>query len=35
MIGVSKVNEHELRGGARYVGGKVEKAVGDVVERHD
>jgi len=29
------VNEHELRGGARYVGGKVEKAVGDVVERHD
>jgi len=29
------VNEHELRGGARYVGGKVEKAVGDVVESRD
>ena len=29
------MNEHELRGGARYVGGKVEKAVGDVVESRD
>ena len=29
------MNEHELRGGARYVGGKVEKAVGDVIESRD
>lgn len=29
------MNKHELHGGARYVGGKVEKAVGDVAERRD
>lgn len=29
------MNKHELRGGARYVGGKVEKAVGDVVDSRD
>ncbi|MGE7207269.1 CsbD family protein [Sphingomonas sp. NPDC019816] len=29
------MNKHELHGGARYVGGKVEKAVGDVVDSRD
>lgn len=29
------MNKHEVHGGARYVGGKVEKAVGDVAERRD
>jgi uncharacterized protein YjbJ (UPF0337 family) len=29
------MNKHELHGGARYVGGKVEKTVGDVAERRD
>jgi uncharacterized protein YjbJ (UPF0337 family) len=26
------MNKHELHGGARYVGGKVEKAIGDAVD---
>ncbi|MBW6525774.1 CsbD family protein [Sphingomonas sp. RHCKR7] len=29
------MNKHELHGGARYVGGKVEKAVGDAVDSRD
>ncbi|MEH3101928.1 CsbD family protein [Sphingomonas adhaesiva] len=29
------MNKHELHGGARYVGGKVEKAVGDLVDSRD
>jgi uncharacterized protein YjbJ (UPF0337 family) len=29
------MNKDEFQGGARYVGGKVEKAVGDVVESRD
>ncbi|WP_230483211.1 CsbD family protein [Sphingomonas sp. Leaf21] len=29
------MNKHELRGDARYLGGKVEKAVGDVVDSRD
>jgi ElaB/YqjD/DUF883 family membrane-anchored ribosome-binding protein len=29
------MNKHEVHGGARYLGGKVEKAVGDVVEKRD
>ncbi|MEH3120418.1 MAG: CsbD family protein [Sphingomonas phyllosphaerae] len=29
------MNKHELHGGARYVGGKVEEAVGDVADRRD
>lgn len=29
------MNKHELRGGARYVGGKVEKTVGDAVDSRD
>ncbi|WP_341209556.1 CsbD family protein [uncultured Sphingomonas sp.] len=29
------MNKHELHGGARYVGGKVEKAIGDVADRRD
>lgn len=29
------MNKHELHGGARYVGGKVEKAIGDVTDRRD
>lgn len=29
------MNKDELQGGARYVGGKVEKTVGDVVESRD
>lgn len=29
------MNEHEVRGGARYVGGKIEKAVGDAVDSRD
>ncbi|MBN2972767.1 CsbD family protein [Roseomonas aeriglobus] len=29
------MNKHEVRGGARYVGGKIEKAVGDAVDRRD
>jgi uncharacterized protein YjbJ (UPF0337 family) len=30
-----EMNTHEWHGGARYVGGKVEKAVGDAVESRD
>ncbi|KQN26629.1 hypothetical protein ASE86_11180 [Sphingomonas sp. Leaf33] len=26
------MNKHEIHGGARYVGGKIEKAVGDAVD---
>lgn len=29
------MNKDELQGGARYVGGKVEKAVGDAVDSRD
>ena len=29
------MNTHEWHGGARYVGGKVEKAVGDAVDSRD
>lgn len=29
------MNKHELRGDARYIGGKVEKAVGDAVNSRD
>ena len=29
------MNKHELHGGARYVGGKVEKAIGDVADQRD
>lgn len=29
------MNKDELQGGARYVGGKVEKTIGDVVESRD
>lgn len=29
------MNKHELHGGARYVGGKVEKKVGDVLDSRD
>ena len=29
------MNEDEFKGGARYVGGKVEKAVGDAVDSRD
>ncbi len=29
------MNKDEFQGGARYVGGKVEKAVGDVVDSRD
>ena len=29
------MNKHEVRGGARYLGGKVEKAVGDAVDSRD
>jgi uncharacterized protein YjbJ (UPF0337 family) len=29
------MNKHEIHGGARYVGGKVEKTVGDVVDSRD
>ncbi len=29
------MNKHEVRGGARYFGGKVEKTVGDVVDSRD
>lgn len=29
------MNKHEVRGGARYVGGKVEKAIGDAVDSRD
>ncbi|MBY9062013.1 CsbD family protein [Sphingomonas yunnanensis] len=29
------MNKHELHGGARYVGGKVEKAIGDTVDSRD
>lgn len=29
------MNKNELHGGARYLGGKVEKAVGDTVGSHD
>ncbi len=29
------MNKHEIHGGARYVGGKVEKAVGDAVGSRD
>jgi uncharacterized protein YjbJ (UPF0337 family) len=30
-----RMNKNELHGGARYLGGKVEKAVGDAVESRD
>jgi len=30
-----RINKNELHGGARYLGGKVEKAVGDAVESRD
>lgn len=29
------MNKHELHGGVRYYGGKVEKAIGDAVESRD
>ncbi|MBB3692544.1 CsbD family protein [Sphingomonas sp. BK580] len=29
------MNKHELHGGARYIGGKVEKAIGDTVDSRD
>ena len=29
------MNEDELKGGARYIGGKIEKAVGDTVDSRD
>ena len=29
------MNKHELHGGARYLGGKVEKAIGDTVDGRD
>lgn len=29
------MNKHEIHGGARYLGGKVEKAVGDAVDSRD
>jgi len=29
------MNEDEFKGGARYVGGKVEKAIGDTVDSRD
>ena len=29
------MNKHELHGGARYLGGKVEKAIGDTVDSRD
>ena len=29
------MNKHEIHGGARYVGGKIEKTVGDVVDSRD
>lgn len=29
------MNEDEFKGGARYIGGKLEKGVGDVVESRD
>ncbi|VXD03427.1 CsbD family protein [Sphingomonas sp. 8AM] len=29
------MNKHELHGGARYLGGKVEKAAGDVADKRD
>ncbi len=29
------MNKHELHGGARYLGGKVEKAAGDIVDKRD
>lgn len=29
------MNKHEVRGGARYLGGKIEKAAGDLVDSRD
>lgn len=29
------MNKHEVRGGARYLGGKVEKTIGDLVDSRD
>ena len=29
------MNKHEVRGGARYLGGKVEKTIGDAVDSRD
>lgn len=29
------MNKHELQGGARYVGSKVERTIGDLVESRD
>ena len=35
VIRSDDVNKHEVRGGARYLGGKIEKAVGDAVDSRD